>query len=139
MARPKGKSGSRKGRFVGVPYNVASSPQWCELSAHEVKLLFDLSFQYNGSNNGNLSATHTLMKGRGWANGTLGRTLASLLEKGFLVITRQGWKQRGKPTLLALTWNGIDEPPTNIGYDSGINPSPVPLNHWNKPPEYRQK
>lgn len=139
MTRPKGKSGTGRGRFVGIPHHVASSPQWCGLSAHEQKLLFDLSYFYNGSNNGNLTAAHAIMEVRGWANSTLHRALKAIKDKGFVVVTRQGWKQRGKPTLLALTWHGIDEPPQRIEYDAGVRPDPVPLNYWNKPPECWQK
>lgn len=119
-----------KGRFVGIPYHVASSNLWKGLSAHEVKLLFDLSYQYNGKNNGNLTAAHSLLRDRTWASSTLARTLNSLINRGLVVVTRQGWKQRGKPTLLALTWYGIDDPPLKVDYDEGIQPSPVPLSYW---------
>lgn len=124
----------RAGRFVGIPYSVANSDKFSALDAHEVKLLFDLSKQYYGSNNGNLTATFSIMKELNWANGTLDRKQKSLLEKGFIVVTRQGWKQRGKPTLLALTWFGIDEPPKGVEYDEGIKPEHQPLNYWCKDP-----
>lgn len=139
MRRAEGKSGKGNGRFIGIPHRVAASPQWCGLSAHEVKLLIDLAFQYTGFNNGNLTAAHSIVGERGWVKSTLYRTLDSLKNKGFVVVTRQGWKQRGKPTLLALTWQGIDEPPRGIEYDAGIKADPVPLNYWYKPPEYWKK
>lgn len=122
----------RAGRFVGIPYHVANSDVFSKLDAYEVKLLFDLSRQFNGRNNGNLTATLTLMESWGWASGTLHRTQKSLLEKGFITVTRQGWKQRGKPTLLALTWHEIHEPPKTVEYDEGVKVSPVPLNYWCK-------
>lgn len=124
----------KKERFVGMPHTVVMSKQFCSLDAYEVKLLLDLSAQYYGRNNGNLTATFTLMAERNWAKGTLYRTLDKLLSKGFVVVTRQGWKQRGKPTLLALTWYGIDEPPDGIEYDAGINVTHAPLAYWCKDP-----
>jgi len=118
--------------LVGIPYYVVNSEQWAGLKAPEVKLLVDVRLQYNGSNNGNLSACHTLMKKRGWAKSSLYRSFTKLVYSGFLVVTRQGMKVRGMPTLVAITWCGIDEP-KKCQYDFGINSHPVPLKHWQKP------
>lgn len=126
MARAKEKP---KERFVGIPYRVANSAQFAALSAHDVKLLVDLLVQYSGYNNGALSPTHSLMKKRGWAKSSLYRAFVSCEEKGFVVVTRKGWKQRGKPTLVALTWLGIHEV-RGIEYDEGVEPSDKPLGYW---------
>lgn len=131
MRRNNGKR--RKGRFLGIPYAVASSDAFSSLNAYEVKLLIDLLFQYTGSNNGMLSPCFSLMKDRQWTSGTLYRTKKTLIEKGFIVVTKQGMKIRGRPTLIAITWNGIDEPKTT--YDEGIKASAVPLNYWAKSKE----
>lgn len=139
MGQAKKATKPKSGRFVGIPYSVATAPLFETLDAYEVKLLFDLSKQYNGKNNGNLTASITVMEKMNWASGTLHRKQKSLLEKGFIVVTRQGWKQRGKPTLLALTWHGIDEPPRHVQYDDGIKPSHRPLNYWAIVPERRGK
>lgn len=124
MARPQ----KTKERFIGIPYRIAATAQFGDLSAYETKFLMDLLFQYNGRNNGALSPTFSLLHKRNWAKGTLHRTFVSCEAKGWVVVTRRGWKQRGKPTLVALTWRGIDE--CGIDYDEGIKPSPVPLNYW---------
>lgn len=129
MAKPKKRS---KGRFLGIPYQVACSNQFAELSAHANKLLLDLLLQYNGSNNGALSACWTLMKQRGWkSSSTLYKAKSELLETGFIVVTKHGMKMRGHPTLLAITWNGIDDY-RDITYENNIKPSPVPLSLWSK-------
>ncbi len=120
----------RKERFLGIPYHVGCSSEFATLSGNETKLLVDLLVQYNGRNNGNLSTTISLMKGRGWASSSLYRAHTELIKKGFLVVTRQGWKQRGRPTLVAITWNGIDE--CGVVYDECVTPSPVPLRSWRK-------
>ena len=121
-----------KGRFVGIPYDMVNTKEWLDLSAHEVKLLFDLMTQYVGNNNGVLSPCHTLMRERNWAKTTLFYTFNALVHKGFLVVTRQGRKTRGVPTLVAVTFKGIDEPRRGVEYDGGIVPHHTPLNQWCK-------
>lgn len=129
MARAKKKKG---GRFIGIPYHVANSPQFADLSAKAVKLLIDLLVQYKGNNNGALSACWTLMKPRGWkSSSTIYNAKKELLDKGFIVVTKTGMKMRGHPTLLAITWNGIDEY-QKVEYDEHIKPSEVPLSHWSR-------
>ena len=94
--------------------------------------MLDLLLQYTGSNNGKLSACWTLMRLRSWkSSSTLYKAKKELLDKGFIVVTKAGFKMRGHPTLLAITWNGIDEC-TGVQYGENIKPSPVPLSSWNK-------
>ena len=128
---------AKKGRFVGIPYHVASSHQFTSLSAHGCKLAFDLSYQYTGSNNGSLSACWTLMRKRGWkSSSTVHKALRELLEKGFVIKTKLGRKQRGHPTLLALTWHGINEPQNqSVEYEDGVTSSNTPLSYWCKAPQ----
>ncbi len=123
---------AQKGRFVGIPYDVAKSRPYAALKAPEAKLLFDLMVQFNGHNNGELSACHTLMKERTWAKSSLYRACSNLQHAGFIVVTRQGTKIRGMATLVAVTWIGIDEPRSGIEYDGGIDSSHRPLNYWCK-------
>ncbi len=133
MARNKKtiNNSSTNGRYVKLPYNVVNSEKWSSLKAPAIKLLIDLLWQYHGSNNGMLSPCHTLMKKRGWASSSLYRAYAELVHAGFIVVTRQGWKVRGKPTFVAITWMGIDEA-SKCEYDKGIKPSNKPLNYWCK-------
>jgi hypothetical protein len=133
------KKARQKGRFLGIPYHVGNSDTFAKLKGNEVKLIVDLLCQRNGNNNGCLSACHSLMKSRGWAKSSLHRAFTSLVKKGFLVVTRQGWKQRGRPTLVAFTWDGIDEPVKGVHYDDEIKPSPVPLGYWCKAPSAWRK
>ncbi len=118
-----------KSRFIGIPYHVANSEQFAKLKAPAVKMLIDLLTQYNGRNNGLLSPCYTLMKKRGWSKSSLYRAYSTLVHTGFIVVTRQGMKIRNYPTLVAITWNGIDEP-IKCKFENGIKPSPVPLSYW---------
>lgn len=133
---PNGRA--KAGRFVGIPFSVLDSPQGKALKHAEKAFLIDLLLQYTGSNNGMLSPCFALMSEYGWATSSLHRAKKGLIDKGFLVVTRQGKKIKGVPTLVAVTWRGIDEPRKTLVYDDGIKPDATPLNYWknqkHKPP-----
>jgi hypothetical protein len=98
---------------------VVRSEQWGGLSAQAVKLLIDLLGQYRLNNNGDLCATWTVMKRRGWrSRDTLRRALRELLDGGWIVLTRQGGLHA--PSLYAVTFYDLDESPklelTRRGY-----------------------
>jgi hypothetical protein len=121
------------GRFIAFPFSVLKSEMGRSLTAIELKLLLHLMLQYNGNNNGNLSPTFMLMKEYGWSStGTLYKARQGLEHKGFIVVTRQGHKRKGDCTLVAITWNGIDDAKKKP-YDDHIKVSPVPLNYFTVP------
>jgi hypothetical protein len=129
MAKPMKRA---KGRFVGIPFSVLNSERGKSLTAIESKLLLDLGLQYNGNNNGRLSPTYSLMKERNWSStGTLYKARQGLEHKGFIVTTKIGKKIKGDCTLVAFTWNGIDES-DKWPYREGVKASPVPLNYFQK-------
>lgn len=129
---PRNRHKIKKSRFIGIPFSVARTAYFAKLRSPECKLLLDLLLQYYGSNNGMLSPCHTLMKERGWAKSSLHRAFNKLQHAGFLVVTRQGWKRRGKATLVAITWLPIDEPINNTEYDEGVVSGNIPLDYWCK-------
>lgn len=131
MPRKRRKK-TNQGRFAGIPTSVMGTQQYVELRSSEKALLLELAFQYCGYNNGNLTACYSVMKKRGWASASLWRAYSGLVHAGFVVVTRQGIKQRGCPTLLALTYQPIDKPPEHIRYDDGVKDSPIPLSFWCK-------
>ena len=136
MGAAKKQIRKKSERFLGIPHRVAISDVFATLEPREAKLLLDVLIQRNGKNNGCLSACFALMKKRGWTSeGSVYRAFKGLQDKGFLVKTRQGLKIRGKPTLVAVTWDGIDEPVDGVEYDDHIKVSPVPLNYWCKHPD----
>lgn len=104
------KSKREPGGFVPLPTIVIRSSQFIELSAHAVKLLVDLLSQYRGDNNGDLCATWSMMEARGWkSRDTLAKSLAELVDRGFVTQTRQGG--RHAPSLYAVTIYALDEHP----------------------------
>lgn len=125
------KRNKKKERFVGIPYGIASSKEFINLSFKARVLLIDLLHQYHGRNNGSQSPCWTLMKKRGWkSSSTLYNAFKELKEAGFVIITRQGMKIRGRATLCAITWYGIDD--AKVTYDDGIKVSDTPLHLWRK-------
>lgn len=119
-----------KGRlppFIGIPKRAIHSQAFAELPAHTTKLLLDLAQQYNGANNGDLSAAWSDMRKRGWHSpGTLHKAKQHALETGFAIVTRQGG--RNTCSLYALTWWPIDE--CKGKHDE--KPTHAPLFLWEK-------
>lgn len=126
-SRQRTKGRKESGSFVAIPKQVLESSAYAALTAHEVKLLMDLTVQYNGSNNGDLCAAWSMMESKGWkSKGTLYRAISGLLERGFIVLTRQGGKH--KPSLYAITFRAIDECKGKLD----VPPTVTALNSWKK-------
>lgn len=95
-------------QFTPLFHDLLHHPNYVKLSNRAIRLLNDLMAQYNGHNNGDLSACMTLMSGRGWASkSSLQLALRELEYYQFVKVSRQGG--RNMPTLLALTCFSIDE------------------------------
>lgn len=106
--RSRAKNRTNTGSFLALPHELLSSNAYISLTNKAVKCLLDISAQYKGKNNGDLSCTPKLMKKLGWnSNSQLESAKNELLEKGFIVLTRQGG--RNKCNLYAITWQPIDE------------------------------
>jgi hypothetical protein len=120
---PKGRR--EHGPFIQVSKVVITGPEFAHLSAYGVKLFIDLYGQFNGRNNGDLCASWTLMSDRGWrSKATLHRAIKELRDKGWLVVSRQGG--RNKASLYALTWLPVDE----CGGNLDIAATAAPLGTW---------
>lgn len=102
------------------------------LSHMAAHLLDNLVAQYNGTNNGDLTAAPKIMKLYGWTSqGSVYSALTELLARGFIEQTRQGG--RNQCSLYALTWMAIDE----CGGKLDISPTKVASNLWK--PENQEK
>ncbi|MFE8032269.1 hypothetical protein [Thiohalocapsa marina] len=127
-SRQRVKGRKSNGSFCALPHSIFRArsdggPPVAVLSARARALLVDLAMQYNGKNNGNLSAAPAVMASYGWTSqGTLADTIAELVAHGFLLQTRQGG--RNQCSLFALTWVGIDDGPHDA------QPDPVPSRLW---------
>lgn len=92
---------------------MLESDAYISLSARGHLLLSNLLSQFSGSNNGDLSATYSEMKKRGFGSKTtLSRALKELLDKGLILLTRFGsYGSIRQCNLYAIGWLSIPEMP----------------------------
>lgn len=115
MARNRSKAKGRSdgsGGHGALPRHVWRHPDYQNLSGNAVKLLMDFACQYNGRNNGDLTAALSVLGPRGWrSKGTIQRALRELQTTGMIIKTREGrfLNPGGVCDLYALTWKPIDE------------------------------
>ena len=111
MAGNKFKGSKYTESFTGIVHSVFESPAFTALSAHACKLLLELTGQYRGNNNGNLTVAWSVVSKRGWrSRSTLWRCKSELIEAGFVYVTRKG-HMPSTCELLALTWHALDLSP----------------------------
>ena len=122
--RRRAKGRREEGSFCALPHAIFRSTEGHQAPAARLSrtaraLLLDISMQYSGRNNGDLSAAPTVMSRYGWeSRGTLHTALTELIAEGFIEVTRQGGRNRA--SLYAVTWKGIDPGPHDA------QPTPVP-------------
>ena len=84
------------GRHVRVYVSLLNSPAWRELGQSASRLFMDMRATVAGTNNGNVSATLSDMKHRGWrSSATLSKALYELRTMGFIAVTREGGLKMG--------------------------------------------
>jgi hypothetical protein len=110
--REKAKNRKETGRFAQLPHVVLNSPDYVGLSYKSKALLIDLVYQYNGRNNGDLTAALGYMQTRGWQrSATLSDAVKELIEANLIIRTREGKFQNphSRCALYAITWQPIHE------------------------------
>jgi len=92
MARSSGNEKSWIGiAHSRIPHDVTDGPAWRVLSFSAKALYVDLRAKLRSTNNGNINATLSEMKHRGWSSPvTLSKALRQLERMGFIAKTRQG-------------------------------------------------
>ena len=94
--------------FLRLPHHVLDHENFRTLSKRATKLVIDIASQYRGCNNGDLCATFSLMRKRGWnSSAQLHKAKNELIERDVILVARQGG--RNKANLYAVTWFPIDE------------------------------
>ena len=77
--------------FLSLPHHVLQHETFKTLSPKATKLLIDIAAQYRGNNNGDLSATLSLMRDRGWnSSDQLDKAKKELVGKDVIRVARQG-------------------------------------------------
>ena len=116
----------KKASYAGIDRKVLDHEDYISLSGNAVKLLLELARQYNGFNNGALSASWTLLKKRGFkSKTTLAKAKQELLAHRLIIETRTGrfLNPGGVCSLYALSWRPINEcPDKNLEVLSSVKP-----------------
>lgn len=116
-----------EGTFLPMPTVVLKSDDIAKLSPFAAKLLIDIASQFRYGNNGDQSASWTLMKERGWrSKATLNKALTELKATGLIVMTRQGGM--GRCSLYGLGWLAIDDCKGKLD----IKPTSMPMKLWHE-------
>lgn len=105
----KAAQAARDGQnFLPFRLDVLQSISLAELTPYESKLLLDAMSQCRVGWNGDICLAWSVMKKRDWKSPvTLNKAIKGLLEKGHIVLTRQGG--RNKCSLYGIGWLAIDE------------------------------
>ncbi len=94
-------------RFT-FPSVVLQSDNFASLSAHANKLMLDLASKCYYYNNGDMNMVWPEMLKRGWkSKDTWNKARIELIDKGWIVKTRQGWNNRC--SLYGFTFISIGE------------------------------
>jgi hypothetical protein len=131
MARGQKKGG--QSNFVGLPRKLLFHENTRSLSNAAFRLLVMVYEQYRGPGyNGQLCASWKLMKDRGFTSkSTTEKALKELLEKGFLIQTRQGGRHQA--SLYAVTWEALDDCPKKaLDRPPQGNERTKALNYWQR-------
>lgn len=126
-AREKSKGRRSTGRFAGIPHHVMKHPDYIASSNGARSLLLEFSLQFNGHNNGDLSAAFSVLKKRGFkSKTTLAKALRELEHRDLIRCSRP-WRflnPGSQCALFALTWLAVDECP---GKGLELKPTRAPL------------
>jgi hypothetical protein len=134
--------GQRKDRFALIPSEVIHSENWARASKPCRALMTDIAVQHSGYNNGDLTASITVLRPLGWTSpGTITALLREAIYYGLLVQTRQGGLLIGA-SLYALGWKPINaciDPKTRVcKLDDPAMVGTMP-GHWRAPqPKYQR-
>lgn len=123
---------SVSGTFSAVPHGVMDSNAFQGAGHPARSLLYELIRQLSGRNNGHLQLTSPWLKKRGWNSAdVVQRAKGELLERGLIVLTRQGGLNSG-PCQYGVTWLHISN---FVGLD--LSPQGYHPGQWrlmDKPP-----
>jgi hypothetical protein len=91
------KPADPRGHHIRVYSDLLNSHAWRVLSGTAVKLFIDMRSWLKENNNGNINATLSQLRHKGWSSpDTLSRGLFELQTMGFIAKTRQGGIAQGK-------------------------------------------
>lgn len=137
----KAKGRREGGQFFALPYRILEHENFIQLTPRGNKLFTDLLPQYNGKNNGDLTASFSILNRRGWkSKETLHLAIDELLYYGWIIRTRIGGFNKSCH-LYAFTFLAIDD----CGGKLDCKPTKIQLglwkekvDKWEKPSRYKE-
>jgi len=112
--KTKGNMKAKAPPFAALPKVIVQSARYRSLSFVARAVLVEMLAQYNGSNNGDLSATRTMAKEWGVSSPNMLQKALQELDVGqWIIMTRSSvFSKRGaRCALYAISWRPIDECP----------------------------
>ena len=106
-------------RFTKALHQIFDHPDYKTLNHDAQALLWLITKQYTGFNNGMLKATLSIMQEWGWKKKRLYKCRDELEKHDWIRISRAQHFHK-QPILYALSWLDIDEPSANIRFDDGV-------------------
>jgi len=106
---PNGRRAYKSEQYFKALYAIFDNPDYIALPHSARALLWDLSRQYNGKNNGDLSLAPNVMKKWGWGKSTILRQKKCLIKHGWIFITGHKTARNGYVLFYGLTWLDINE------------------------------
>jgi hypothetical protein len=136
----KAKGRNESGQFAAIPHQCLGHQNFTRQSSRAVKMFIDLLYQYNGSNNGDLTAAYSILQKRGWrSKETIRLATLELLHFGWITLTRRGGLNR-IANLYAITFKPIDECGGKLDARSSNIPTgewKQQVGKWEKPPRWK--
>jgi hypothetical protein len=124
-----------KGARLVIPNALLQHPNYRRMSYPAKAVLWDICSDYDGKNNGYLSAEWSKFKNYGWgSHHTMRDAIAEVLYYGWLVLTQIGGRDH-RPNLYGVTWRKLNRrqgQPLHIPSDCSFE---RPSSQWKQPRE----
>jgi hypothetical protein len=122
-----------KGARLVIPIVLLQHPNYRRMSYAAKAVLWDICSDYNGSNNGYLSAEWSKFKNYGWgSHHTMRDAIAEVIYYGWLVQTQVGGRDH-RPNLFGLTWRKLNRRTTQPLHIPSDCDFVRPSSHWKQP------
>jgi hypothetical protein len=106
---PNGRRAFKSEGYIKALHAIFDHPDYSTMDPTSKALLWDLSRQYNGNNNGDLTLAPKTMIKWGWSKSTLLRHTKPLLENNWIFKAGGKRARNGYINLFGLTWLEVNE------------------------------
>lgn len=123
---PNGRRVDNGDRYIKALHAIFDHPDYIALDKTARSLLWDLSRQYNGHNNGDLTLAPKVMGKLGWTKSTISRHTQTLVDNNWIFKAGTKKARNGYVNLYGLTWLEINECKKKL-FDESYNHKPRSL------------